>query len=104
MVVVPKRSEAAYICIDFPPLNSKALREVYPLPEVDENLAGEIVFIKLDSNWIELLQLLQRQSLPQIWHPLVLMSDINVNVLSALQVNLNFSQKRSVSKYIQNSG
>jgi len=53
MVVVPKKSGAVRICGDFRPLNDNALREVHPLPKVDENLAqlaGAQVFSKQDAN------------------------------------------------------
>ena len=41
------------ICVDLKPLNSNVLREVHPLPAVDETLAqlaGAAVFSKLDAN------------------------------------------------------
>ena len=53
MVVVPKKSGAIRICVDFRPLNEVVLREVHPLPKVDETLAqlaGATVFSKLDAN------------------------------------------------------
>ena len=53
MVVVPKKSGAIRICVDYRPLNESVLREVHPLPTVEENLsklAGATVFTKLDSN------------------------------------------------------
>jgi len=53
MVVVPKKSGEVCICVDLKPLNSNVLREVYPLPAVDETLAqlaGAAVFSKLDAN------------------------------------------------------
>ena len=53
MVVVPKKSGAVRICVGFRPLNDNVLREVHPLPKVDENLAqlaGAQMFSKLDSN------------------------------------------------------
>ena len=53
MVVVPKRSGMVRICVDLKPLNESVLREVYPLPKVDEvlgKLAGAKVFTKLDAN------------------------------------------------------
>ena len=52
MVVVPKKSGAVHICVDFQPLNDNILREVHPLPKVDENLAqlaGAQVYCKLDA-------------------------------------------------------
>ena len=53
MVVVPKKSGKVIICVDLKALNDNILREVYPIPKVDEilaPLAGETVFSKLDVN------------------------------------------------------
>ena len=53
MVVAPKRSGAVRICVDLKPLNRSVLREVHPLPKVDDTLAqlaGAKVFSKLDAN------------------------------------------------------
>ena len=53
MVVVPKKNESIRICVDLKPLNESVLREVHPLPQVDETLAqltGAKVFSKLDFN------------------------------------------------------
>ena len=53
MVVVPKKSGDVRICVDFRPLNENVLREVHPLPKVDETLAclaGATIFSKLDAN------------------------------------------------------
>ena len=53
MVVVPKKSGGLRICVDFKPLNESVLREIHPLPSVDEILAqleGAKVFSKLDAN------------------------------------------------------
>jgi len=53
MVVVPKKEGAIHICVDLKPLNENVLREVHPLPKVDETLAqlaGAKVFSKLDAN------------------------------------------------------
>ena len=53
MVVVPKKSGSIHICVDLKPLNESVLREVHPLPKVDETLAqlmGAKVFSKLDAN------------------------------------------------------
>ena len=53
MVVVPKDSGAARICVDLKPLNESVLREVYPMPKVDTTLAqlsGAKLFSKLDAN------------------------------------------------------
>lgn len=53
MVIVPKKSGAVRICVDLKPLNESVLREVHPIPKVDETLAqlaGGRVFSKLDAN------------------------------------------------------
>ena len=53
MVVVPKKSGDVRICVDLKPLNKSVLREVHPLPKVDDTLAqlsGARVFSKLDAN------------------------------------------------------
>ena len=53
MVVAHKKSGAVRICVDLKPLNQSVLREVHPLPKVDETLAqlsGAKVFSKLDAN------------------------------------------------------
>ena len=53
MVVVPKCSGAVRICIDLKPQNKSVLREVHPIPTVDDTLAqlsGASVFTKLDVN------------------------------------------------------
>lgn len=53
MVVVPKKSGTVRICVDLKPLNQNVLREVHPLPKVDETLAqlpGARIFSKLDAN------------------------------------------------------
>ena len=39
MVVVPKRDGSVRICVDFKMLNESVLREVHPIPKVDETLA-----------------------------------------------------------------
>ena len=39
MVVAPKKGGAIRICVDLKPLNENAIREVHPLPKVDEILA-----------------------------------------------------------------
>ena len=39
MVVVPKKSGNVRICVDLKPLNKSVLREVHPLPKVDDTLA-----------------------------------------------------------------
>ena len=53
MVVVPKKLGEVRICVDLKPLNESVLREVHPIPSVDETLgklAGATVFTKLDAN------------------------------------------------------
>ena len=53
MVVVMKKSGAVRICVGLKPLNESVLREVHPIPRVDEalaQLAGAAVFSKLDAN------------------------------------------------------
>ena len=53
IVVVPKKSGAIKICVDLKRLNESVLREVHPLPKVDEMLAllaGATTFSKLDAN------------------------------------------------------
>ena len=50
---VPKKSGDARICVDFRPLNESVLREVHPLPTVEETLGqlgGATVFTKQDAN------------------------------------------------------
>ena len=49
----PKKSGNVRICVDLKPLNESVLREVHPLPKVDDTLAylaGARVFSKLDAN------------------------------------------------------
>lgn len=53
IVVAPKRNGDIRICVDLKALNESVLREVYPIPKVDETLAqltGTTVFSKLDAN------------------------------------------------------
>ena len=53
MVVVPKKEGKLRICVDLKPLNESVLREIHPLPKVDETLAqlsGAKLFSKLDAN------------------------------------------------------
>ena len=53
VVVVMKKSGAVRICVDLKPLNESVLRELHPIPRVDEalaQLAGATVFTKLDAN------------------------------------------------------
>ena len=53
MVVIPKRSGTVRICVDLKPLNESVLREVHPIPTVDDilgELSGATIFSKLDAN------------------------------------------------------
>ena len=53
MVVVRKKSGEVRICVDLKQLNEDVLREVHPIPKVDETLAqlsGSTLFSKLDAN------------------------------------------------------
>ena len=53
MVVVLKKSGSVRICVDFRRLNESVLREIHPLPKVDNTLAqlaGATVFSKIDAN------------------------------------------------------
>ena len=53
IVAVPKNSGSVRICVDLQMLNESVMREVHPLPSVDETLgqlAGGKVFSKLDAN------------------------------------------------------
>ena len=53
MVVVPKRDGKIRICVDLKPLNESVLREIYPLPRIDDTLAqlsGAKLFSKLEVN------------------------------------------------------
>ena len=53
LVVIPKKSGKVHICVDLKPLNESVIREVHPLPKVDETLAqlsGARVFSKQDAN------------------------------------------------------
>ncbi len=52
MVVVPKKDGSIRICVDLKPLNVNVMREVHPLPTVDDSLAqlaGAKLFTKLDA-------------------------------------------------------
>ena len=53
MVVVPKRDGKIRICVDLKPLNESVLREIHPLPSVDDTLAqlsGAKLFNILNAN------------------------------------------------------
>ena len=50
MVAVPKQSGQVCICVDFWALNKSVMREIHPLPTVDETLAqlnGAKVYSKI---------------------------------------------------------
>ena len=52
MVPVPKKNGKIRICVNLKRLNESLLREVYPLPQVDDALAqltGARIFSKLDA-------------------------------------------------------
>ena len=52
-VVVPKKDSSVRICVDFRKLNDSVLREVHPLPKVEETLAQlhvAVMFSKVDTN------------------------------------------------------
>ena len=53
MVEVTKKDKTVRICADLKALNANVLREIHPLPKVDETLAqlaGDKIFSKLDAN------------------------------------------------------
>lgn len=53
MVIVPKRTGAVRICVDFTELNRYVLREWHPIPSVEHTLGllqGAKIFSKLDAN------------------------------------------------------
>ena len=53
MVVVPNKTEQVRICVDLKLLNESFIKELHPLPKVDEmlgQLTGAAVFSKLDTN------------------------------------------------------
>ena len=53
MVAIPKKSGTVRICVDLKRLNQSVMREVYPLPKVDETLAqlsSATIFTCLDAN------------------------------------------------------
>ena len=53
IVPIPKKSGAVRICVDLKALNESVLREVYPLPTVDDllgQLTGATIFSRLDAN------------------------------------------------------
>ncbi|XP_062512805.1 uncharacterized protein K02A2.6-like [Corticium candelabrum] len=53
MVVVRKKTGDVRICVDMKPLNENVLREIYPIPKVDDTLAqlaGATTFSKIDAN------------------------------------------------------
>ena len=53
MVAIPKKSGAIRICVDLKRLNQSVMREVHPLPKVDNTLtklSGAKIFSKVDAN------------------------------------------------------
>ena len=53
MVAIRKKNGKLRICVDLKHLNEAVLREVHPLPKVDETLAqlsGATIFSTLDAN------------------------------------------------------
>ena len=54
MVVVPKKSGKLRICVDLKPLNQSVLREVRPLPKLDETLA-QLAGAKSFQNWMPIV-------------------------------------------------
>ena len=51
--MVTKKSGGVRICVDLKPLNESVLREVHPIPTVEEAFArqtGATMFSKLDAN------------------------------------------------------
>ena len=53
MVAIPKKNGKLRICVDLKHLNEAVLKEVHPLPKVDETLAqlsGATIFSTLDAN------------------------------------------------------
>lgn len=53
IVIVPKKAGTIRICVDLKRLNENVLRQVHPLPKVDETLAqlaGAKIFSKIDAN------------------------------------------------------
>ena len=53
IVVAPKKDTSVRICVDFRQLNKSVLREVHPLPKVEDTLAqlhGAVMFSKVDAN------------------------------------------------------
>jgi len=96
MVVVPKKSGAVRICVDLKVLNESVLREVHPIPKVDDTLAqlaGVTLFSKLDANSGFWKIPLQRNPihLPPLSHRLGGIISINSNLVSPV---LQSSSKR----------
>ena len=53
MIIIPKKNDKVCICVGLKPLNHNVLREVQPLPKVNETLAqlsGAKIFSKLDAS------------------------------------------------------
>ena len=53
MVAVPKKNGDVCICVDLRPLNRNVMREIHPLPKVDDilvQISGAAIFSTLDAN------------------------------------------------------
>ena len=48
VLFISKKNGKMRMCIDYRALNSRTLKNKYPLPQIDEQLAGATVFISLD--------------------------------------------------------
>ena len=54
IVVVPKNDTSVRICVNFRQLNENVLREVHPIPKIEDALAqlhGAVMFSKVDANY-----------------------------------------------------
>ena len=95
MVLVPKPNGTIRICVDLKPLNECVLREIYPLPNMDDILAqltGAAVFSKLDANcgfWQIPLEPLLRSML---WHDLACFYVLIIHVLGmhVLELSIDY--------------
>ena len=96
MVVVPKKNGKVHICVDLKPLNESVIREVHPLPKVDETLA-QLTGAKVSQNATptaafgkSLLRNHHVSSQPSSLH---LAASISTNSRSESQVPPNTSKK-----------
>ena len=64
MLIAPKKDGKVHICVDLKPLNHSVLREIYPLPKVDETLAwlSGVKIISKPGNNIGFWQILLSQA------------------------------------------